>query len=77
MWIWSHLLKKSLMENFIFYAVIMFKYDITQKEEEVSLKMRQCLKVFLVGASPYNLTNHYNKFVLKGNSNYHVRPTGL
>ena len=48
MWIWPHLLKKSLMENFIFYAVIIFKYDITQKEGEVSLKMRQCLKVSLV-----------------------------
>ena len=24
MWTWSHLLKKSLMENFIFYAVLMF-----------------------------------------------------
>ena len=22
LWIWSHLLKKSLMENFIFYAVV-------------------------------------------------------
>ena len=36
------------MENFIFYAVIIFKYDITQKEGEVSLKMRQYLKVSLV-----------------------------
>ena len=24
LWIWSHLLKKSLMEQFIFYAVVVF-----------------------------------------------------
>ena len=77
MWIWSQLLKKYLMENSFFYAVIMFKYYITQKEGEVSLKMRQYLKVFLVR---YNLSIaiQLNKsFVLKENSNYHVRPTGL
>ena len=29
LWIWSHLLKKSLMENLIFCAVIIFEYSLS------------------------------------------------
>ena len=28
LWIWSHLLKKSLIGNFIFYAVKIFEYQM-------------------------------------------------
>ena len=30
LWIWSHLLKKSLMENFIFCAVVIYLFSYLQ-----------------------------------------------
>ena len=33
LWIWPHLLKKSLLENFIFCAVIMLNVSLTKSEQ--------------------------------------------
>ena len=33
LWIWSHLLKKSLMENFIFCAVVVFQASVILEAE--------------------------------------------
>ena len=40
--IWSHLLKKSLMENFIFCAVLLFRNDVYQAGSDT---IRTCLPI--------------------------------
>ena len=65
--------------HYITLPNIMFKYGITHKGE-VSLKMRQCLKVSegdIAGALSHNLKYHRKYFVLKGKSKNQVRLIAL
>ena len=43
LWLWSHLMKKSLMENFIFYAV--HKYFKVQQRFFLYLMQIELLKI--------------------------------
>ena len=54
LWIWSHLLKKSLMENSIFCAVLMKKFGIFKKFGNIIAWKVFIIRVFLVRIFPHS-----------------------
>ena len=54
--IWSHLLKKSLMESFIFCAVFVRAFDSNQKKLNKLFQIKDRLANYLV---PWCGVNHY------------------
>ena len=60
------------------YTLCSYMTLCSQKEGRCHWKCGNTLKFFeggIEGVSPHNLKNYCKYFVLKGNSNYHVRPT--